>query len=80
MLDRAWQTGRAGDREADKRHFCNIPFVASRGYLTRELHTLMREKGEQTRVTKIGGETPSPAEERLGRLKKAIFFTAKLAT
>ena len=29
MQDRAWQTGRAGDTEADKRHFCNIPFVAS---------------------------------------------------
>ena len=29
MQDRAWQTGRTGDREADKRHFCNIPFVAS---------------------------------------------------
>ena len=40
-----------------------------RGYLTRELRTLMEEKGEQTRGTKIAGANRSPAVKKLARLR-----------
>ena len=67
MQDRAWQTGRAGDTEVDKGIFAiSRLWPVRRGYLTRELRTLMWEKGEQTRVTKIaGGDTES--RQRLAR-------------